>query len=192
MYLELRTRQIEACREAVENQAPSMSPLFGLYFDKASGAPGTSTIAVVGMPAIGWRTMADLLSTELYLPGGRANGKARPATRSALKQVSRAVIMREAHPGLKGGGVAGHVMDMIPAWQGNEVYSPYPTDDAFMMLWPQWETTRGVSFTTWAPRPTDVFFSNRDVFQREDEHFAFVELHDELVEPALDGFLGES
>lgn len=104
------------------------------------------------LPAIAWRQILDEMVRVCYGPmGGKLDRGVPQSAYTAIRRIADAVRRMENHPALYGRGVEGWVGDIIPAFQTEDGWSPYPSGGAFVLLGPAHQVVNEMQVTTWAP-----------------------------------------
>lgn len=89
---------------------------------------------VVGMPAIGWRTLADRMTNEVFHPVTGRHRKTRnqndgvPASRTALQKIERTLARTAMHPAFRGEAEEGWHPEVLIAWRDEGAWSLYPVE----------------------------------------------------------------
>ena len=113
----------------------------------------------VTMPAVAWVRVRDDLKQRCFNVYGKRSSKVPSIWGRLLTRVALNLAEREAHPALRGEGIAGRWGELMPVWETAEGLSPYPRLDAkFGVLTPEWVEVPGLLITVWRvkPPPPDV------------------------------------
>jgi hypothetical protein len=108
----------------------------------------------VGMPAIAWMRVAEVMFDHCYDARGFRNKTLRQADLNAMKAIQHGLNVRTVHPALSGVSAIGMIGELIPAWKlfvptERASYSPFPAEGAFVILAPESTRTGGQAITTW-------------------------------------------
>ena len=171
MIVNLTMRQLEVCGQVG-------SAIHRQWLREATKRVDAKTTFEALMPAIGWRQLLGLLEEFTIGPDG---GNRRDAKRSALnarKRIARRLVEYEAHPALRGMGIEQPSTLALPVWAvvdqryepGKAIWSIYPTDGAFVVLWPRREEWGDMTVTRWEP---ELPISHESVLS-EQAHLDFV------------------
>ena len=127
----------------------------------------------VSMPAIAWRRVWDTLFDHCYNNRGMRSKGVRTTEMGAIKQVRRALNIRETHPGLSGISAIGMIAEVLPVWRPlmpDGPYSAFPVDGRFKVLLPEIRKMGDQFVTTWVESNV---YPDRKVL-RESEHQRFM------------------
>lgn len=123
---------------------------------------------VYELPAIAWRRVLDRLREIGYGErGGRAINS--ESFYTAVAKITEAVIEHELHPAFKDLAVVGIATDVIPAFDWNGYWGPYPPG-RFALLCPEHLVRYGRTLTLWRE---GTWPSAESPLHREDFHRQF-------------------
>jgi hypothetical protein len=104
------------------------------------------------LPAIAWRQILDAMLASCFGPvGGKLDRGVSGSAYRAIRRISEQVKRAERHPALRGAAIEGWVGDVIPAWEVDGGWSPYPGPGRFVLLVPEHVEVHGMRITRWAP-----------------------------------------
>jgi hypothetical protein len=141
--------------------------------------------SAVILPAIAWYHAAGVLAQRIFNERGQRRGDVSQPAWRALARISRQLALRIGAPALKGLGVPGISLDIIPAWRiSPKHYEPFPGDGEFVVLYPWWERRGGLDVTYWRETRAGMFpLSNQESHELYDEA-AHLQWTRPITEPA--------